>query len=172
MNYLLKTTEDKKKKLYLINHYMDSFKGTVYRQTMFAEFEKIIHEKAENGEPLTSDVLSAIYHDLNVTYYGPDIIIDDYINIEWARIPHFYTSFYVYKYATGFSAATALSKRILEGGPGALDKYLHFLKSGGSDYPINLLQEAGVDMLTSKPIEDALEVFEGLLDEFEKFINE
>ena len=172
MNYLLKTTEDKKKKLYLLNHYMDNFKGTIYRQTMFAEFEKIIHEKAENGVPLTSEVLSSIYHDLNVTYYGPDIIIDDYINIEWARIPHFYSSFYVYKYATGFSAATALSKQILEDGPGALEKYLNFLKSGGSDYPINLLQAAGVDMLTSKPIEDALVVFEGLLNEFEKLINE
>lgn len=134
-DYLLKNTTDKKEKLYLLNHYMESFRATVYRQTMFAEFEKIIHKRAEAGEALTAELLSSIYHELNVQYYGPDMVVDDYIDYEWARIPHFYTSFYVYKYATGFSAATFLSQQILEKGEPALDKYLDFLKSGGSDYP-------------------------------------
>ena len=172
MRHLLKNTSDKKDRLYLLNHYMDNFKGTVYRQTMFAEFEKIIHEKAESGVALTADLLSQVYHDLNVTYFGPDMIVDPFIDLEWARIPHFYSSFYVYKYATGFSAATSLSLKILSEGTPALEKYLNFLKSGGSDYPIELLKNAGVDMTTPKPIEDALKVFEGLLDEFESLINE
>lgn len=167
MMHLLKKTTDKKEKMYLINHYLESFRGTVFRQTMFAEFEKIIHEKAEAGESLTSELLSSIYHDLNVKYYGKDIIVDDYIDIEWARIPHFYQNFYVYKYATGFSAATSLSNQVLNAGENALNKYLNFLKSGGSDYPIELLKNAGVDMTTSKPIEDGLKVFEDLLNQFE-----
>lgn len=172
MDYLLKNTTDKKEKLYLLNHYMESFRGTVYRQTMFAEFEKIIHEKAEAGEALTAELLSSIYHELNVQYYGPDMVVDDYIDYEWARIPHFYTSFYVYKYATGFSAATSLSQQILEDGKPALDRYLEFLKSGGSDYPIELLKNAGVDMTSPEPVRDALKKFEEILDQFEELIKE
>jgi oligoendopeptidase F len=170
MDYLLKNTTDKTEKLYILNHYMESFRGTIFRQTMFAEFEKVIHEKAEAGFALTSELLCKIYHDLNTLYYGPDVVIDEHIDIEWARIPHFYSSFYVYKYATGFSAATALSKEILEKGAPALEKYLAFLKSGNSDYPLELLKNAGVDMTTPKPINDALKVFEAVLDEFETLI--
>lgn len=170
MHHMLKNTKDKKEKMYLLNHYMESFRGTVYRQTMFAEFEKIIHERAEAGEALTAELLSSIYHDLNVQYYGPDMVIDDYIDLEWARIPHFYSSFYVYKYATGFSAATAFSQQMLKEGKPAVDRYLSFLRSGGSDYPLNLLKNAGVDMTTPEPVNNGLKVFEGLLDEFEQLI--
>jgi oligoendopeptidase F len=172
MDYMLKNTTDKKEKMYLLNHYMESFRGTVFRQTMFAEFEKIIHEKAEAGEALTADLLSTVYHELNVKYYGPDIVADDYISYEWARIPHFYTSFYVYKYATGFSAATSLSQQILNEGEPALERYLGFLGSGGSDYPIELLKNAGVDMTSPKPVLDALKTFEDVLNQFESLINE
>ena len=170
MDYMLKTTDDKKKKMYLLNYYMEQFRTTVYRQTMFAEFEKIIHEKVENGEALTNESLSKVYHDLNVLYYGTDIIIDDYIDLEWARIPHFYSSFYVYKYATGFSAATSLAQQILNQGQDAISRYLEFLKSGGSDYPIELLKKAGVDMTTSEPIKQALKVFENLLNQMEELM--
>lgn len=172
MNYLLQKTSDKKQKLYLLNRYMDNFRGTVFRQTMFAEFEKIIHEKAASGESLTCDVLSAVYHDLNVLYFGSDMVIDKHIDMEWARIPHFYSSFYVYKYATGFSAATSLSKGLLENNKTALPKYLQFLRSGGSDYPLELLKKAGVDMTTPAPVQEALEVFKQLLDEFEALLQE
>jgi len=168
MHYMLKNTTDKTKKMYLLNYYMEQFRTTVYRQTMFAEFEHIIHGKAEAGESLTADVLCKIYHDLNVLYYGPDMVVDELIDMEWSRIPHFYTSFYVYKYATGFSAATALARKILEEGQSAIDKYLEFLKSGGSDYPIELLKKAGVDMTTSAPIDNALKVFESLLNQMEE----
>lgn len=171
-NYLLKTTTDKKEKMYLLNHYMESFRGTVFRQTMFAEFEMLIHEKAEAGEALTAELLSSIYHDLNVKYYGPDMVVDSDIDYEWSRIPHFYTSFYVYKYATGFSAATALCNGILKDGQPALEKYLNFLKSGGSDYPIELLKKAGVDMTSPQPVIDALKIFEDTLDQFEALITE
>lgn len=172
MDYLLKNTNDKKEKMYLLNHYMESFRGTVFRQTMFAEFEKIIHERAEAGESLTAELLSSIYHELNVKYYGPDIVVDDYIDYEWARIPHFYSSFYVYKYATGFSAATSLSNQILNDGKPALERYLEFLKSGCSDYPIELLKNAGVDMTSPKPVKDALKKFEEILNQFEELVNQ
>ncbi len=170
MDYMLKTTEDKRKKMYLLNYYMEQFRTTVYRQTMFAEFEKIIHQKVEAGEALTNEILSKIYHDLNVLYYGTDMVIDEYIDLEWARIPHFYTSFYVYKYATGFSAATSLAQQILNQVQDAIDRYLEFLQSGGSDYPIELLKKAGVDMTTSEPIKQALKVFENLLNQMEELI--
>jgi oligoendopeptidase F len=172
MDYLLKNTTDKKEKIYLLNHYMESFRGTVFRQTMFAEFEKIIHEKAEAGESLTAELLSSIYHELNVKYYGPDMIVDNYIDYEWARIPHFYSSFYVYKYATGFSAATSLSQQILNEGEPALEKYLEFLKSGGSEYPLELLKNAGVDMTSREPVKDALKRFEEVLNQFEELISQ
>jgi oligoendopeptidase F len=171
-DYLLKTVEDKKLKLYVINHYLEQFRGTVYRQTMFAEFEKIIHEKAEAGEPLTPDLLCQVYRKLNEDYYGPDMIIDREIELEWARIPHFYNAFYVYKYATGFSAATALAKQILDQGQPAADRYLDFLKSGSSDYSINLLKKAGVDMTAPEPIQLALGVFEEVLSQAEQLFAE
>jgi oligoendopeptidase F len=168
MHYMLKNTTDKTEKMYLLNYYMEQFRTTVYRQTMFAEFEKIIHGKAEAGESLTADVLCQIYHDLNVEYYGPDMIVDELLDMEWSRIPHFYTSFYVYKYATGFSAATAIAHKIINEGQSAIDKYLEFLQSGGSDYPIELLKIAGVDMTTPEPINNALKVFEDLLNQMEE----
>lgn len=170
MHYMLKNTTDKTKKMYLLNYYMEQFRTTVYRQTMFAEFEKIIHGKAEAGESLTADVLCQVYHDLNVKYYGPDMVVDELIDMEWSRIPHFYTSFYVYKYATGFSAATAIAHKIVNEGQSAIDKYLQFLKSGGSDYPIELLKIAGVDMNTPEPVNNALKVFEDLLNQMEELI--
>lgn len=172
MQYMLKNTTDKTKKMYLLNYYMEQFRTTVYRQTMFAEFEKIIHGKAESGESLTADVLCQVYHDLNVKYYGPDMIVDELLDMEWSRIPHFYTSFYVYKYATGFSAATAIAHKITEEGQSAIDKYLEFLQSGGSDYPIELLKIAGVDMTTPEPINNALKVFEDLLNQMEELVKE
>jgi len=170
MQYLLKTTEDKSERAYLLNHYLEEFRGTVFRQVMFAEFEKITHAKLEQGEALTSQALYKIYHDLNAKYYGNDVIIDEDIDVEWARIPHFYSSFYVYKYSTGFSAATSLSRQILNEGKPAVDRYINFLKSGGSDYPLELLKKAGVDLSTPKPVEDALKVFEEILTELESLI--
>ncbi|MDI3477305.1 MAG: oligoendopeptidase [Thermoanaerobacterium sp.] len=165
IDYLIKNAKDKNEKLYLLNHYLEQFKGTIYRQVMFAEFEKFTHEEVEKGESLTPEKLCEKYHELNKFYYGDDIVIDDEIDYEWERIPHFYTSFYVYKYATGFSAATALSQMILNEGDVAVEKYKEFLKSGGSDYPLNILKKAGVDLTTKKPILDALDVFESILDE-------
>ena len=170
MNSLLNETKDKKIRLQLINYFMEQFRGTVFRQTMFAEFENIIHQRAEEGEAMTADLFTEIYMELNKKYYGPDVILDKEIGIEWARIPHFYRSFYVYQYATGFSAAMALSKAIIEKKSGARESYLEFLKSGGSDYPVELLKKAGVDMNTPEPVEKALAVFAGLLDEMEKEI--
>jgi len=168
MQYLLEKTNDPKEKMYLLTYYADQFRTTVFRQTMFAEFEKIIHERAENGESLTPEDLSAIYYDLNVLYYGKDMVIDKDIAMEWARIPHFYTSFYVYKYATGFSAATSFSKQILEEGEPAVERYLGFLKSGGSDYPIDILKRAGVDMSSPEPIKQAMSVFAELIEQMEE----
>ena len=172
MRYLLAKTEDKKEKAYLINHFLDGFKGTLYRQTMFAEFEQKINQMVAGGEKLTAERLNAIYHDLNVEYYGKDIVVDDYIDVEWARIPHFYMNFYVYQYATGYSAAIALSNKILKEGESAVKDYLNFLSSGCSDDPVSLLKKAGVDMSTAQPIKEALEVFGSLLDELEKLLEE
>ncbi|MFD1850634.1 oligoendopeptidase F [Oceanobacillus bengalensis] len=170
MRYLLKNTNDKKMKMYLINYFLEQFRTTVYRQTMFAEFEKITHDRVEKDEPLTADALRTLYYNLNKEYYGEEIVHDQEIAVEWARIPHFYSAFYVYKYATGFSAAMALSKQILEEGESAVNRYLDFLKSGGTDFPIELLKRAGVDMTTPQPIEDALNVFGELVDELEELI--
>ncbi|WP_239633418.1 oligoendopeptidase F [Paenibacillus sp. H1-7] len=168
MDYMLKKSTDPKEKMYLLTYYMDQFRTTVFRQTMFAEFEKITHEKAEQGESLTPQDFSKIYYDLNVLYYGKDMVVDKDIEMEWARIPHFYNSFYVYKYATGFSAATSFAKQILEEGQPAVDRYLGFLKSGGSDYSINILKRAGVDMSTPEPIKQAMDVFKDLLVQMEQ----
>lgn len=171
MDYVLKNTSDKREKIYLLNHYLEQFRGTVYRQTMFAEFEKIIHDRVEQGEALTPQQLNEVYHQLNVDYYGPDILVDEAIDLEWSRIPHFYTAFYVYKYATGFSAAIALSRQILREGPPAVERYLQFLKSGGSDHPLNLLKKAGVDMSTPEPVVTALGVFRDLVAQMEKLLD-
>ncbi|KUP22040.1 oligoendopeptidase F [Paenibacillus sp. DMB5] len=168
MDYLLNKSTDPKEKMYLLTYYADQFRTTVFRQTMFAEFEKIIHQRAEEGESLTPQDLSAIYYDLNVKYYGADMVVDKDIEMEWARIPHFYNSFYVYKYATGFSAATSFSKQILEEGKPAVDRYLGFLKSGGSDYSINILAKAGVDMSSPEPIREAMSVFESVIEQMEQ----
>ncbi|HHT27655.1 MAG TPA: oligoendopeptidase F [Firmicutes bacterium] len=168
--YLLEKLTDKHQKMYLINHHLDQFRGTVYRQTMFAEFEKIIHAKVEAGEPLTADNLSQIYRQLVYDYFGDGIVIDPEIEMEWARIPHFYRPFYVYKYATGYSAATTLCKQINEQGKPAVERYLRFLASGSSDYPLNILKAAGVDMTRPEPVRQALEVFGSLLDELEAML--
>jgi len=168
MNYLLGKSTDPKEKMYLLTYYADQFRTTVFRQTMFAEFEKIIHAKAENGEALTPQELSSIYYDLNVKYYGKDMVVDKDIEMEWARIPHFYTSFYVFKYATGFSAATSFAKQILDEGQPAVDRYLGFLRSGGKDYSINILKTAGVDMSSPEPIRQAMSVFENLIEQMEQ----
>lgn len=170
MDYMLKNVKSKEEELYLLNHYLEQFRGTVYRQTMFAEFELAIHEHVEKGESLTADWLCETYKALNVKYYGPDIIVDDHIAIEWARIPHFYYNYYVFQYATGFSAATAFSQKILDEGESAIEKYLGFLKSGSSDYPINVLKKAGVDMTTPEPIEKALKLFGELVEKMEQLI--
>lgn len=169
MHYLLENTEDEKEKLYLINHYLDGFRTTLFRQAMFAEFEQIVHGKIAAGEALTKEELNHIYYDLNVLYYGPDMTVDDEIAYEWMRIPHFYTSFYVYQYATGYSAAVAFSKKILEEGEPAVKQYLsEFLSGGCSKDPIDLLKAAGVDMSTPEPVDEALKVFEEYLEMFER----
>jgi oligoendopeptidase F len=168
IHHLIGTTEDPKQKAYLINYFLEQFRTTLYRQTMFAEFEKITHSRQEAGETLTADSLCEIYYELNKQYFGDDIVIDREIELEWARIPHFYTSFYVYQYATGFSAAIALSKRILEEGETAVADYRKFLQGGSSKYPLDLLRMAGVNMEDRKPVEDALEVFAQYLDEMER----
>ncbi|BFH15393.1 oligoendopeptidase F [Paenibacillus melissococcoides] len=172
MDYMLKKTNDKKEKMYLLAYYIDQFRTTVFRQTMFAEFELLIHEHAEKGEALTPQLLCEIYYDLNKKYYGDDMVVDQDIEMEWARIPHFYTSFYVYKYATGFSAAQSFAKQILDEGQPAVDRYLGFLKSGGSDYSINILQKAGVDMSAPTPIEEGMSLLESLIEEMEKMAAE
>lgn len=173
MHYLLEHTEDPKERLYIINHYLESFRGTLFRQTMFAEFEKIVHEKYEQGIPLTKELFNEIYHGLVAKYFGPDMVVDEEIDYEWMRIPHFYSSFYVYQYATGYSAAIAFAKKILAEGKAAVDSYVgNFLCGGCSKDPIDLLKAAGVDMSTSKPVEDALMVFEEYLDLLEKQVNE
>lgn len=170
MDYMLKNTDDKNEKLYLLNHYLESFRSTVFRQTMFAEFEMKINEYLESGGALTAEYLSETYKELNKLYYGPDMIIDDDIAIEWARIPHFYFNFYVFQYATGYSAAVALSQSILKEGTAAVNRYLNFLKSGSSDYPINVLKKAGVDMTTKEPVDYAMKLFRELVEEMDKLI--
>ena len=168
IHHLLKKAKDPKNKAYLINYFLEQFRTTLYRQTMFAEFEKITHGLQEAGEALTAERLCSIYYNLNKAYFGEDICIDRQIEMEWARIPHFYTPFYVYQYATGFSAAIALSGKILREGEAAVEQYKKFLKGGSSMYPLELLRLAGVDMEQKKPVEDALQVFSEYLDEMER----
>lgn len=168
MEHLLKNTTDKVQRAYLINHFLESFRGTVYRQTMFAEFELLTHQMCERGESLTPDALSSLYYDLNKKYFGDGMVVDEDIAMEWARIPHFYYNFYVYQYATGFSAAVALANRILNEGQPAVEDYFKFLSGGCSKSPIDLLKMAGVDMNTPEPVNAGLEMFGRLLDEMEE----
>lgn len=167
---LINKEQDKKKKLYLINQELEQIRTTVFRQLMFAEFELITHESLEQGNSLTAEDYNRIWHDLNQKYFGEDMIVDEDIDSEWARIPHFYSDFYVYQYATGYAAASAFAKSILEGKENAVSKYIDFLKSGGSDYPIDILKKAGVDMTTSKPLEATIERFNELLNMLENEI--
>lgn len=172
MEYLLAKTTDKKERAYLINHFLDQFKGTIYRQTMFAEFELNIGRMVAEGQTLTADTLCAEYKRLNELYYGPDMVVDDRIAMEWARIPHFYYNYYVFQYATGYSAAIALSRRILNEGERAVKDYLNFLSGGCSRSPIELLKGAGVDMTGPEPVDQALQLFGELLDEMEELMEE
>ena len=167
MEYMLKTTTDKNARKYLINYFLEQFKGTFFRQAMFAEFEKTAHDMVEKGQPLTCDILCNMYHDLNKQYFGDELIIDKNLDLEWARIPHFYSAFYVYQYATGYTAAIALSSKILKEGQSAVDKYMEFLSNGNSLYSIDLLKGAGVDMTSAEPFDKAMAVFESLLDMME-----
>ena len=172
MEYLLSKTTDKRERIMLINHFLEQFKGTLYRQTMFAEFELNIGRMTARGETLTADTLCAEYRRLNEMYFGPDMVVDDEIALEWARIPHFYYNYYVFQYATGYSAAIALSRRILREGDSAVREYLGFLSGGCSKSPIDLLKGAGVDMTSPAPVNDALALFGSLLDEMEKLTEE
>lgn len=171
MKYLLNKTTDKVKRAYLINYFLEGFRTTLYRQTMFAEFELKINELTAQGQKLTADELCSIYRDLNIAYYGEDIVIDEQIDMEWARIPHFFYNYYVFQYATGFSAAVALSDKILTEGAPAVERYLKFLGSGCTKDPVSLLADAGVDMSTPEPIDRALKVFDEFIDEMDRLMN-
>src|SRR5699024_9972638 len=170
--HLLETEKDPRVRAYVLNHFLDGFKGTIFRQTQFAEFEHFMHVEDEIGNALTSEFLSDAYGKLNQKYYGEAVEDDPEIHLEWARIPHFYYNYYVFQYATGFSAASSLANKILNEGPEALDHYLSYLKSGNSDYPIEVMKKAGVDMTQSTYIEDAMKVFEERLNELEKLVAE
>ena len=172
MEHLLAKTTDKMERAYLINYFLEQFRTTLYRQTMFAEFEMKINEMVENGESLTADELCKLYRELNIEYYGEDIVVDPEIDMEWARIPHFYYNFYVFQYATGYSAAIALSRRILNEGESAVKDYLGFLKGGCSKDPVSLLRGAGVDMATKEPVNAALKLFGELIDELDELLAE
>ena len=161
---------DPKTEAYLLNHYLEEFRGTVFRQTMFAEFEMLVHAKAEEGEALTSQSLSELYYGLNERFFAREVVVDKDVALEWSRIPHFYNSFYVYKYATGFSAAVAIVKMILEEGAPAVERYMEFLSGGGSDYPLELLKKVGVDLTSTKPVDDALEEFGATVERLEALI--
>ena len=169
-DYMYKNAKDNKEKAFYLTEMLDKIRTTIYRQTMFAEFEMIMHDKEDKGIPLTEEEFSNTYYNLNKLYYGDNVVSDDLIRYEWARIPHFYTSFYVYKYATGLSAALAIATDILNEKEGARDKYLEFLSSGSSDYPLNILKKVGVDMTTKEPIEKALNVFKDKLEELKKLV--
>jgi oligoendopeptidase F len=172
MEYLLGKTTDRRERAYLINHFLEQFKSTLYRQTMFAEFELNIGKMIAEGQTLTAEALSEEYRRLNTLYFGEAMVIDPEIAMEWARIPHFYYNYYVFQYATGYAAAIALSRRILSEGETAVQDYLQFLSGGCSKSPIDLLKGAGVDMTDSKPIDDALNLFGELLDEMEALMQD
>ena len=168
LNDRIKKAESHEEKVFLLSQFLERFRQIIYRQTMFAEFEFLAHKKAWDGIPLTKAELCAMYHDLNARYFGDDAFIDPEIDFEWERIPHFYSPFYVYQYSTGFAAAMAISGRILAGDEKTLKGYFEFLKGGSSGTPIELLKLCGLDMETPQAVEEALAVFEGLLDEFER----
>lgn len=169
-DYMYKNAKTKDEKIYFLTDFLDKVRTTIYRQTMFAEFEKIIHNKEQDGIPLTEEEISNTYYELNKLYYGDNVVSDDEIRYEWARIPHFYTPFYVYKYATGLSSALSIASRILKGDGKVRDDYLTFLSSGGNDYPLNILKKVGVDMTTTTPIEEALNMFKEKLEELKQLI--
>ena len=172
LQHMLKTTDDPRTRMYLLNHHLDQFRGTVYRQVMFAEFERDVHAEVEAGRAVTKERLCNMYGALNEAYYGPEMETDERITLEWARIPHFYNAFYVYKYATGFASAIQISKAILEGEDGAVDGYVEFLKSGGSDYPLEILKKAGVDLTSAEPVESCMAEFSNVLTEFETLVKD
>ena len=167
-DYMYKNAKTKEEKIFYLTDFLDSVRTTIYRQTMFAEFEMLMHDKEQKGIPLTEEEISNTYYDLNKLYYGDNVVSDDNIRYEWSRIPHFYTPFYVYKYATGLSSALSIASRILKGDTDTRDNYLTFLSSGGSDYPLNILKKVGVDMTTPKPIEEALSMFKEKLEELKR----
>jgi len=169
--YMLNHLDDEKQKLYILNNFLEGFRGTVFRQTMFAEFEHDIHMLDQEGKPLTADSLTEVYYDLNKKYFGENVVSDEEIGLEWARIPHFYYNYYVYQYATGYAAATSLAQQILTEGKLAVDRYIDFLKAGSSDYPLEVLKKAGVDMTKQQPVLDALDVFEEKLTEMEDLLS-
>lgn len=168
IHHLIENEKDESRKLYLINSELEQIRTTVFRQIMFAEFELYTHENIEKGISLTAKDLCKFWHELNVKYFGPEMNVDDIIDMEWSRIPHFYTDFYVYQYATGYAAANSFARMILNKEDNAVERYKGFLKSGGSDYPINILKKVGVDMTTEKPIQDTIDRFNDLLDMLEK----
>ena len=170
MHHLLNMEKDPDMRRYLLNMYLEEFRTTLFRQTQFAEFEDLTHKEIENGGQLTADWMCDTYQELNDKYYGPAVEKDDTIRYEWARIPHFYNAFYVYKYATGFSAATAIAQKILTEGKPAADRYIDFLRTGESDHPIELLKIAGIDMSNPQPIRDAMAAFTSSLNEFESLV--
>lgn len=171
-DYLLnKFKDDDEMKKFILNYYLDGFKGTVFRQTQFAEFEQYIHEQDAKGQPLTANFMDNYYRDLNKKYYGDAVISDPQIGLEWSRIPHFYYNFYVYQYSTGFAAASTLADGIVNGDQSNVDKYLNYLKSGSSDTPTNIMKKAGVDMTKPEYLEKAFQIFEERLDEFERLYN-
>ena len=171
-HYMLEQTTDKNERLALLDNFLDVFNGTMFRQAMFAEFEHEIHKKAQNGEALTAEIMQSIYREINNKYNGPDVVVDEEAQASWARVPHFYYNYYVYQYATGYAAAQSLSKQIIEEGASAANRYIdEFLKAGSSDYPIEVLKNAGVDMSSKKPIEDAMKVFESYLVQMEALID-
>lgn len=169
IKYLLNNSKDKTEQIYLLNYYLEQFRTTVYRQTLFAEFEKITHEKVEAGNPMTADDFTEVFYNLNKLYYGGACNVDEISGVEWARIPHFYSNFYVYKYATGFAAASVLSEKILNE-DGAVEKYLEFLKSGGSEYPLDQLRSTGVDMEKKESVDGALKIFNELTEKLEELV--
>jgi oligoendopeptidase F len=171
-DHLLKNTDDRMLQMYILNHQIEEFRGTMYRQTMFAEFELEAYKRMEAGEAMTADSFSSMYYDLNKRYFGPDVVVDDLIALEWSRIPHFYSSFYVYQYATGIAASAALSRQILSEGQGAVDRYLQFLSGGSSQTSIDLLRGAGVDMTTPEPVQQACDVFGDLVTQMEQLADE
>jgi oligoendopeptidase F len=175
IDHMLKTITDNATKLSLLGNYLENAKGTVFRQTQFAEFELRIHEMVEKGEPLTGDSISKVYSGIAKKYYGSDegvCTVDDYVAYEWAFIPHFYNDYYVFQYATSFAASAALSEKVLSGEPGATERYLRFVSAGGSKYPIDLLKDAGVDMTTDEPLELTIRKMNRVMDEIENLLEQ